>query len=203
MSDIKIELNETGSQSPVVEPTAEPTEPVVTEPVTEPTEEPTNPEPITEPASSTEPTINPVISEPTTEPVIESKTEPVVEPSPTTPEPKPVVSEPKPEPVKPTSVVTPEPVAEPVKTNEDYEALKQELNEMKTVLNDIKSQTAPAQIQPAEKPALRFDDLTEDQKADILVYGKTWTDPNGNRIAPDMIIEKDDGSADYVDDELY
>ena len=98
---------------------------------------------------------------------------------------------------------TPRTEIPPIGPAVDIESLKAELDEVKNLLSDIKTQTAPApKVEPVQK-VTRLEDLTDQQRADILVYGETFTDDNGNRVAPDMILKGADGSVHYVEDDDY
>jgi len=98
---------------------------------------------------------------------------------------------------------TKEPEVPPIGPSIDIESLKKELDEVKTILTDIKIQTKPAEPKPEPKKVTRLEDLSDQQRADLLVYGETFTDENGNRVAPDMILKGPDGSIHYVEDDDY
>lgn len=85
----------------------------------------------------------------------------------------------------------------------DIESLKSELDEVKSLLTDIKVQTKPVEPKPEPKKVTRLEDLSDQQRADLLVYGETFTDENGNRVAPDMVLKGPDGSVHYVEDDDY
>ena len=181
-----------------VPPTTEPT-PAVAEPSTpavEPVAEPTTPvaEPTT-PVAPVAPIVEaaPVVPTAPVEPVVTAPVEPVVAPVV-----EPVVSA---EPVVPTQKIT--------QTHEEFVAMKQELADIKSTLSEIKTQTIPVvptaepTPTPASKPSLKYEDLTQAQQADLLVYSETFVDDDGNRVAPDMVLKDDEGKAHFVDDEEF
>lgn len=86
--------------------------------------------------------------------------------------------------------------------NVDIETLKDELKNIKSTLNDIKTLTTPEAKPVDNTPKVhKFEDLTPAQKADLLIYGETFTDEDGNRVANDMVIKGNDGTVHYVDEE--
>ena len=169
--------NENGSDnlgSPAIEPTA---------PTGSPAETPTTP----------------------TTPVVEPTAEPVAKPV----EPTPTPVEPTPEPVKPI-------------INEDLEASKAEAAKLKldaeklSIANKAKDDEIAAlkktmaeadNVEPVEPilapeatdadVLLKVETLTEDQKADMLIYGNTYVDEHGERLDPSEIVVDEGGNVKY------
>ena len=176
MNKINIELeNETGSDNNTV--TTPVPEPVVTEPVVEQkVEEPVKEEDVVTEPIKTEPVIEPVKQEQ----VIDTpKVEHPIVSEPTVKEKKPILEEPK----------QPDPAL--IKMQES-------LDELTNVVKSMQKQEPVKQVN-----TLTFESLTKEQQADLLIHGETFVDENGRRVAPDMIIKKDDGSASYVEDEVF
>ena len=81
---------------------------------------------------------------------------------------------------------------------EQNDLLKSELAGVKNIVNDLVAQKN--EVKTEIKPT-RFENLSRDQQADMLVYGKTFVGEEGKRVPPEFIIEDDNGEVHYQFDE--